>query len=76
MTESEHGPAYLRPRQLQGAVVKFGLRSEIEALPRQVPSSGVGRAAKTRVKEGPIPVLLVALRRGVGLHEPRAEGDR
>jgi quercetin dioxygenase-like cupin family protein len=74
VTENAHGPAYLRTHQLQGAVLKFGVASEIEALQRQVPLSGTGRAAKTLVKEGPIRVTLVALRRGVVLSEHRAEG--
>ncbi len=74
MTESAHVPEYLRTHQLQGAVLKFGLRSEIEALQRRVPSSKAGRAAKTLVKEGPIRVTLVALPRGVALREHRAGG--
>jgi quercetin dioxygenase-like cupin family protein len=74
VTGEEHVPVYLRSHQLQGVLLKFNLASEIEALQRQLPSSAAGRAAKTLVKEGPVRVTLVALRRGADLSEHRAGG--
>jgi len=74
MTADEHVPDYLRTHRLQDALLKFGVASEAEQLRAQAVPSGAGRAAKTLVKEGPIRVTLVALRRGVALEEHHVAG--
>jgi len=74
MTADEHVPDYLRTHRLQDALLKFGVASEADQLRAQAVPSGTGRAAKTLVKEGPIRVTLVALRRGVALEEHHVAG--
>ncbi len=74
MEADEHVPAYLRTHQLQGALLRFDMASEIDALREQGSPSGTGRAAKTLVKEGPIRVTLVVLRQGAALDEHHAAG--
>jgi len=70
----EQVPDYLRTHRLQDALLKFGVAFEAEQLRAQAVSSGTGRVAKTLVKEGPIRVTLVALRRGVVLEEHHVAG--
>ena len=74
MTADEKVPDYLRTHRLQDTLLKFGVASEVEQLRAQAVQSSTGRAAKTLVKEGPIRVTLVALRRGVALEEHHVAG--
>ena len=74
MTADEKVPDYLRTHRLRDTLLKFGVASEVEQLRGQVVSSGTGRVAKTLVKEGPIRVTLIALRRGVALEEHHVAG--
>ena len=74
MTADEQVPDYLRTHRLQDTVLKFGVASEVDQLRAQAARSATGRAAKTLVKEGPIRVTLIALRRGVALEEHHVAG--
>jgi quercetin dioxygenase-like cupin family protein len=67
-------PQYLRTHQLRGATLRFALGPEQRALWALAGSSGVGRSAKTLVKEGPLRITLVALRRGAALEQHQVAG--
>jgi len=74
MTADEKVPDYLRTHQLQGALLKFDVASEVEQLRAQVTPSGTERAAKTLVREGPIRVTLIVLRRGAAMEKHHVAG--
>lgn len=73
MTTLKH--AYLRTHTLSGAALTFALPAEEAALRERALASKAGRAAKTLVKEGPLRLTLVALRRGVSLQAHQVEGE-
>ena len=72
MTTLKH--AYLRTHTLSGAALTFALSAEEAALRERALVSKAGRAAKTLVKEGPLRLTLVALRRGVTLRAHQVDG--
>ncbi len=72
MTTPRH--AYLRTHTLSGAALTFALPAEEAALRERALTSKAGRAAKTLVKEGPLRLTLVALRKGVALQAHQVEG--
>ena len=65
---------YLRTHQLGGEVMAFALRAEELALRQRAESTKAGRAAKTLVKEGPLRLTLVALRKGIVLQPHQVDG--
>lgn len=65
---------YLKTHTLSGAALSFSLPSEDAALRERASTASSGRAAKTLVKEGPLRVTLIALRRGAALGAHQVEG--
>jgi quercetin dioxygenase-like cupin family protein len=66
--------AVLRVRRLAGKRLTFILRAEDETLREFAQDSKTGRAAKTLVKEGPLRITLVALKKGTALPSHHVEG--
>jgi hypothetical protein len=59
--------AVLRVRRLAGKRLTFMLRAEDDTLREFAKDSNTGRAGKTLVKEGPLRITLVALKKGTVL---------
>lgn len=72
MSKATH--SYLRTHAISGKVLTFDLRAEQADLLQRAQRARSGRAAKTLVKEGPLRITLVALRKGVSLREHRVAG--
>jgi quercetin dioxygenase-like cupin family protein len=66
--------AVLRVRRLAGKRLTFILSAEDETLREFAQDSKTGRAAKTLVKEGPLRITLVALKKGTALPSHHVEG--
>ena len=71
---SEQTPEYLRTHRLRAEILRFTIGAEERMLRASAASSGAGRAAKTLVKEGPLRITLVALRKGATLEEHQIAG--
>ena len=69
---SEH--TYLRTHEISGQILTFRLAAEDARLREQAAASKAGRAAKTLVKEGPLRITQVALRRGTPLQAHQVAG--
>ncbi|HZP57584.1 MAG TPA: cupin domain-containing protein [Dehalococcoidia bacterium] len=74
MPASGRGHIYLKTHRLSGTLMSFRPRVEAERLRAQAAASRAGRAAKTLVKDGPLRITQVALRKGVTLQTHRVEG--
>ena len=74
MAEQERPPAYLREHQLQGESLLFALGAEDGELRARAVTASDGRAAKTLVKEGPLRITLVALRKGTTIQQHDVAG--
>jgi quercetin dioxygenase-like cupin family protein len=68
------GHAYTRTHKLSGGALLFNLKAEEGALLDKARTSKSGRAAKTLVKEGPLRVTVVALRKGAAIERHQVEG--
>lgn len=66
--------AGLRGRQLQGQLLTFALDGEADALQASARSAADGLASKTLVRQGPMRITLLTLRRGAVLHSHQVEG--
>lgn len=73
MSDASNVPQYLRSHRLRGEVLRFTIGPE-EGMLRDLAAAGGGRAAKTLVKEGPLRITLVTLRRGAALEEHQVTG--
>jgi quercetin dioxygenase-like cupin family protein len=72
MVTAKH--TYLRTHAISGKVLTFDLKAEQDDLLQRAQALKAGRAAKTLVKEGPLRIALVALRKGVSLKEHEVAG--
>jgi quercetin dioxygenase-like cupin family protein len=72
--EKRKKSAVLRTRRLSGKMLRFLIDAEDETLHEFAESSKSGRAAKTLVKQGPLRVTLVALRKGTALPPHQVDG--
>ncbi len=66
--------AVLRTRRLSGKVLAFTLGAEDETLREFAEESKTGRAAKTLIKQGPLRITLVAMRKGTTLPSHQVAG--
>ena len=66
--------AYLRTHEISGQILRFRLPAEEQHLREQAGASKSGRAAKTLVKEGPLRITEVALRKGTLLPSHQVAG--
>jgi len=65
---------YLRTHKLSGRTLAFNLKAEEGALLDKARTAKSGRAAKTLLKEGPLRVTVVALRKGTSIEDHAVEG--
>ncbi len=70
----EKKSAVLRVRRLAGRRLTFLLEAEDDTLREFAEASKTGRAGKTLVKEGPLRITLVALKKGTTLPSHHVEG--
>ena len=63
----------LRGRKLQGQLLTFALDTEDDALLTSARAAADGLASKTLVKQGPLRITLVTLRRGAALSAHQVE---
>lgn len=66
---------YLKTHNLSGKQLQFRLNEERDVLLERTQSSKTGRTAKTLVKEGPLRLTLVALRKGAGMAKHHVDGQ-
>lgn len=66
---------YLKTHTLQGKMLQFQLREEQDALLEKARSASTGRTAKTLVKEGPLRMTLIAMRKGARMRKHHVEGQ-
>jgi quercetin dioxygenase-like cupin family protein len=74
MPQTSNRHTYLKTHQISGQMLRFRLPAEADALREQAMMSKVGRAGKTLVKDGPLRITQVALRRGTPLQSHHVEG--
>jgi len=65
---------YLRTHRLSGRALAFNLKAEEGSLLDKARTARSGRAAKTLVKEGPLRITIVALRKGAVIEDHQVEG--
>jgi quercetin dioxygenase-like cupin family protein len=65
---------YLRTHEISGQVLRFRLATEDARLREQAAASKAGRAGTTLVKEGPLRITQVALRKGTPLQAHQVAG--
>lgn len=73
MSESS-GHSYLRSHEISGERLLLNVNEEAAEVLKSAGESGVGRSAKTLVKEGPLRVVIVGLKAGSRLEEHEAGG--
>lgn len=72
--QEEKKSSVLRTRRLSGKVLAFLLGAEDDTLRELAESSKTGRAAKTLIKQGPLRITLVAMRKGTALPSHQVAG--
>jgi quercetin dioxygenase-like cupin family protein len=65
---------YLKTHTLTGAVLSFAVGLEDAALRERASTTRSGRAAKTLVKDGPLRITLIVLRKGAALSPHQVDG--
>ncbi len=71
----EGARTYLRTHRISGKQVHFRLREELEAQLKRARVARTGRTSKTLVKEGPLRITLVALRKGANMAKHHVDGQ-
>jgi quercetin dioxygenase-like cupin family protein len=72
--QGEKKSSVLRTRRLSGKLLTFLLGAEDDTLRELAESSKTGRAAKTLIKQGPLRITLVAMRKGTALPSHQVAG--
>jgi quercetin dioxygenase-like cupin family protein len=72
MVATKH--TYLRTHTITGKALQFALKTDSSDLIERARASKAGRTATTLVKDGPLRITLVALRKGVTLQEHQVSG--
>jgi quercetin dioxygenase-like cupin family protein len=73
MSESP-GHEYLRSHQISGEVLSLDLEEESTAILDAARSAGIGHAAKTLVKDGPLRLVILGFTAGSALREHDTDG--
>lgn len=71
----EGARTYLKTHKISGKQVHFRLREEIGAQLERAKDARTGRTSKTLVKEGPLRITLVALRKGAHMTKHHVDGQ-
>jgi quercetin dioxygenase-like cupin family protein len=72
--EKRNKSAVLRTRRLSGKMLRFLIDAEDETLREFAGASKTGRAGKTLVKQGPLRITLVAIKKGTTLPPHQVAG--
>ncbi len=70
----QHAHSYLQTHQMSGDVLRFALWDETNVVQEQATLSPEGRASKTLLKEGPLRLTLVAMRKGSSMDQHVSPG--
>ena len=73
MSESS-GHEYLKEHEISGAVLLLNIDSESKDVLAAAKAAGIGHAAKTLVKDGPLRSIILGLRGGALLRDHEAPG--
>lgn len=68
------GPRYLEDHQLRGDALVLDIAAEAAEAVAAAADTAVGHTAKTLVKDGPLRIIIVGMRRGSTLRDHDAEG--
>jgi quercetin dioxygenase-like cupin family protein len=71
----EGARTYLKTHRISGQQVHFRLREELAAQLARAREARTGRTSKTLVKEGPLRMTLVALRKGAHMTKHHVDGQ-
>ncbi len=71
----EGARTYLKTHKISRKQVHFRLREELEAQLERAREARAGRTSKTLVKEGPLRITLVALRKGAQMTKHHVDGQ-
>jgi quercetin dioxygenase-like cupin family protein len=71
----EGARTYLKTHKISGKQVHFRLRDETETQLDRARAARTGRTSKTLVKEGPLRITLVALRKGAHMTKHHVDGQ-
>jgi quercetin dioxygenase-like cupin family protein len=71
----EGARTYLKTHKISGKQIHFRLREEMEAQLERARKARTGRTSKTLVKEGPLRMTLVALRKGAHMTKHHVDGQ-
>jgi quercetin dioxygenase-like cupin family protein len=71
---TSEGHQYTREHQISGEELTFDLNKEGETLLSEARSAPAGRAGRTLVKDGPMRLVLMALKGGSVIDEHKADG--
>lgn len=71
----EGARTYLKTHKISGKQVHFRLHEEIGAQLERAKEARTGRTSKTLVKEGPLRITLVALRKGAHMTKHHVDGQ-
>jgi quercetin dioxygenase-like cupin family protein len=71
----EGARTYLKTHKISGKQVHFRLREEMEAQLERAREARTGRTSKTLVKEGPLRIALIALRKGAHMTKHHVDGQ-
>lgn len=72
---TEGARTYLKTHKISGRQVKIRLRGEVEAQLERAREARTGRSSKTLVKEGPLRITLIALRKGAHISKHHVDGQ-
>ena len=66
---------YMKTHKISGKQLRFRLSAELDALLDRAREARTGRTAKTLVKEGPLRITMVALRKGANMTKHHVDGQ-
>jgi quercetin dioxygenase-like cupin family protein len=66
---------YMRTHKISGKQLRFRLSQELDGLLERAREARTGRTAKTLVKEGPLRITMVALRKGTHMTKHHVDGQ-
>ena len=66
---------YMKTHKISGKQLRFRLSEELDGLLERAREARTGRTAKTLVKEGPLRITMVALRKGTPMTKHHVDGQ-
>jgi quercetin dioxygenase-like cupin family protein len=73
MSEAK-GHSYLQSHEISGNVLTLDVEAEVAGILEAAKAAGVGHAARTLVKDGPLRIIILGLKAGATLQEHESAG--